>query len=208
MIPTELQNKTVDIAHEGHLGIVKMKAPMREKMWFPSEDKLVETKVKSCLACQTATPVMSREPLKMSTLPDQPCEEMSVDFAHVDGEILLLVIDDYSRFTFVERVASEAASAVIPKLDKLFATLGTPDVLKSDNGPPFNRQNFGNFADVLGFKHRKVTPLWPRANGEVERFIKTMKKCVKAAKLEGKNWMNEMQAFLRSCGPKEIRQTV
>ena len=107
VIPTELQNKTVDIAHEGHLSIVKTK--MREKVWFPSMDKLVETKVKSCLACQIATPVMSREPLKMSTLPDQPCEEMSVDFAHVDGEILLLVINDYSRFPFVEPVSPEVA---------------------------------------------------------------------------------------------------
>ena len=106
---------------------------MREKVWFPSTNKLVETKVTSCLACQIATPVMSREPLKMSTLPDQPCEEMSVDFAHVDGEILLLVIGDYSRFPFVEPVSSETASAVIPKLDKIIATFRTPNVLKSDN---------------------------------------------------------------------------
>ena len=198
MIPTELQNKTVDIAHEGHLGIVKTKALMRENVWFPSMDKLVETKAKSCLACQIATPVMSREPLKMSTLPDQPCEEMSVDFAHVDGEILLLVIDDYSRFPFVEPVSSEAASAVIPKLDKICAWFGRPNVLKSDNGPPFNGQDFAKFADVLGFKHRKVSPLWPRANGEVERFVKTMKKCVKAAKSERKNWRKYMQSFLRN----------
>ena len=71
-------------------------------------------------------------------------------------------------------------------------------MLKSDNGPPFNGQDFAKFADVLGFKHRKVTPLWPRANGEVERFVKTMKKCVKAAKSEGKNWRKEMQEFLRN----------
>ena len=198
VIPTALQNKTVDIAHEGHLGIVKTKALMREKVWFPSIDKLVETKVKTCVACQIAIPVTSREPLIMSTLPNQPCEEMSVDFAHVDGEILLLVIDDYSRFPFVEPVSSEASSAVIPKLDKIFATFGTPNVVKSDNGPPFNGKDFAKLADVLGFKHRKVTPLWPRANGEVERFVKTMKKCVKAAKSEGNNWRKEMQAFLRN----------
>ena len=196
MIPTALQNKTVDIAHEGHLGIMKTKALMRDKVWFPSMDKLVETKVKTCVTCQIATPVTSREPLIMSTLPNQPCEEMSVDFAHVDGEILLLVIDDYSRFPFVEPVSSEAARAVIPKLDNIFPTFGTPNVVKSDNGPPFNRQYFAMFAGVLGFKHRKVTPLWPRANGEVERFVKTTKKCMKAAKSEGKNWRKEMQAFL------------
>ena len=84
------------------------------------------------------------------------------------------------------------------KLDKIFATFRTPNVAKSDNGPPFNGQDFAKFADVLGFKHRKVTPLWPRANGEVERFIKTIKKCVKAAKSEGKSWRKEMQAFLRN----------
>ena len=98
VIPTELQMKSVDIAHEGHLGIVKTKALMRGKVWFPSMDKLVETKVKSCLACQIATPVMILEPLNMSTLPDQPCEEMSVDFAHVDGEILLLVNHSSNRW--------------------------------------------------------------------------------------------------------------
>ena len=67
------------------------------------------------------------------------------------------------------------ACAVIPNIDKIFAMFGTPDVLKSDNGPPFNGQDFAKFANVLGFKHRKVTPLWPRANGEVERFVKTLK---------------------------------
>ena len=116
----------------------------------------------------------------------------------MDGENLLLLIDDYSRFPFVEPVSSTSASAVIPKLDKLFATFGTPRVVKSDNGSPFNGDEFAKFAGALGFKHRKVTPLWPRANGEVERFVKTLKKCIKAAKAEGKNWRKKLQVFLRN----------
>ena len=43
VIPATLQSKTVEIAHEGHLGIVKTKALMREKVWFPSMDKLIKT---------------------------------------------------------------------------------------------------------------------------------------------------------------------
>ena len=119
----------------------------------------------------------------MSVLPDinyphyYPFNEVSMDFAHVDGQTLLLVVDDYSRFPFVEPVSSTSASAVIPKLDQLFSTFGAPRVVKSDNSPPFNGEEFAKFAFVLGFKHRKVTPLWPRANGEVERFVKTLKKC-------------------------------
>ena len=112
---------------------------------------------------------------------------MSVDFTHVNDETLLLIIDDYSRFPFVEPVSSTSANAVIPKLDQLFATFGTPRVVKSDNSPPFNGEEFAKFARVLGFNHRKVTPPWPRANGEVERFVKTLNKCIKAAKAEGRN---------------------
>ena len=198
VVPASLQERIVDIAHEGHLGIVKTKALLREKVWFPCMDKMVENKVKACLPCQIVTLVYTTEPLQMSVLPDNPFDEISIDFAHVSGETLLLVIDDYSRFPFVEPVSSTSASAVIPKLDQLFATFGTPRIVKSDNGPPFNSDEFATFAQVLGFRHRKVTPLWPRANGEVERFVKTLKKSIKAAKTEGKNWRKVLQSFLRN----------
>ena len=100
-------------------------------------DKMVEMKVKACLPCQEVTPVYTREALQMSVLPDSPFDEVSADFAHVDGQTLLLVIDDYSRFPFVEPVSSTSANAVIPKLDQLFFTFGAPRVVKSENGPPF-----------------------------------------------------------------------
>lgn len=198
VVPASLQERIADIAHEGHLGIVKTKALLREKVWFPCMDKMVETKVKACLPCQVVTPVYAREPVQVSALPDSPFDEVSIDFAHVEGETLLLLVDDYSRFPFVEPVSSTSASAVIPKLDQLFATFGTPKIVRSDNGPPFNGEEFAKFAHALGFKHRKVTPLWPRANGEVERFVKTLKKCLKAAKVEGRNWRKELQAILRN----------
>ena len=156
VVPSALQERIVDIAHEGHLGIVKTKALLREKVWLPCMDKMVETKVKACLPCQIVTPVYTREPLQMSVLPHNPFDGVSIDFAYVDGENLLILIDDYSRFPFVEPVSYTSASAVIPKLDKLFATFGTPRVVKSDNGPPFNGDEFAKFAGALGFKHRKV----------------------------------------------------
>ncbi len=46
---------------------------------------------------------------------------------------------------------------------------------------------FADFAKHKGFRHRKITPLWPRANGEAERFMRTIKKTMKTATAEGKN---------------------
>ena len=138
VVPAALQERIVDIAHEGHMGIVKTKALLREKVWFPCMDKMVETKVKACLPCQVVTPVYAREPVQVSALPDSPFDEVSIDFAHVEGETLLLLVDDYSRLPFVEPVLSTSASAVIPKLDRLFATFGIPKIVRSDTVPPFS----------------------------------------------------------------------
>lgn len=198
VIPKSLQSRIVDIAHEGHQGVVKTKALMREKVWYPGMGGQVEEKVLSCMACQMATPTVTREPLKMSPLPEFPFDEISIDFASVDGETLLVVVDDYSRFPIVEIVTTTSAGATIPKLHNIFATFGVPRVVKSDNGPPFNGSEFKRFSDIMGFHHRKVTPLWPQANGEVERFVKTLKKAVKAAKAVGKNWRKEINIFLMS----------
>ena len=60
VVSSALQERIVDIAHEGHQGIVKSKAILLEKVWFPCMDKMVETKVKAYLPCQIVTPVQPR----------------------------------------------------------------------------------------------------------------------------------------------------
>ena len=59
--------------------------------------------------------------------------------------------------------------------------------MKSENGPPFNGHEFQNFADYLGFKHRKITPIWPKENGEAERLVQTLEKNIRIAHIEGTN---------------------
>ena len=111
--------------------------------------------------------------------------------------VLLVVIDEYSRFPEAEIVKSTSAKSVIPRLDAVFARQGIPDELKTDNGPPFNGVKFCNFAKYLVFHHRKVQSLWPIANGEAEHFMPNLEKCVRTAVVEGKNWKQELYKFLR-----------
>ena len=197
VIPKSLHEHVVNLAHEGHQGLVKTKSLLREKVWFPNIDRLVEGKVKSRDACLVTTPECKRVPL--SPLPATPWKEVSADFAEIPNkEYLLLIIDDYSRYPVVEIVKSTAVTTTIPQLDKVFSEFGVPDVIRSDNSPPFNSKEFVVFADDLGFKHRKVTPKWARVNGEVERFVCTMKKVTKTAKVEHKNYRRELNRLLRN----------
>ncbi|GFR84457.1 polyprotein [Elysia marginata] len=135
----------------------------------------------------------------MSPLPKRPWDELSVDFAgpFPTEEYLLIVIDDFSRFPEVEIVHSITAQTVTFKLNQIFARFGTPSILKSDNGAPFNGEYFASFARKLGFTHRKITPLWPEANGEAERFVRLLNKFVHTCESESLNWKQKLPDFLR-----------
>lgn len=67
----------------------------------------------------------------------------------------------------------------------------------SDNGPPFNSKEFVFLARRLGFEHRRITPYWPRANGEVERCMRNLTKVVQNAKIKGISKEMELRNFLR-----------
>jgi hypothetical protein len=45
--PKDLQMRVIDLANEGHQGIVRTKQLLREKVYFPGIDKLVEKTCKS-----------------------------------------------------------------------------------------------------------------------------------------------------------------
>ena len=131
----------------------------------------------------------------MSELPKAPWTEVSVDFCgpFPTGEYLMVVVDEYRRYHILEILKSVSHRCVIPRLDQIFSMFSIPEVVKTDNGPPFSSDQFRQFASYLGFHHRKITPHWPRANAEAERFIKTLSKIIRAAVTDNVNWRQNMQ---------------
>jgi len=198
-IPDALQKHVVDLAHEGHQGRVRCKSLLRETCWFPYMDKLIDDKCKQCIPCMSASTETMQEPVKPSPLPKRgQWDEISVDFCGPmpSGEYFMVVICDYCRYPVVEKLNSVSAQAVIPLLERIFGLFGIPNVVRSDNGSPFNSHIFADFAAQLGFKHRKITPLHPRANGTAEAFMKPLVKCMKTASASGQNYKSELTKFL------------
>ena len=44
--------------------------------------------------------------------------------------------------------------------------------------------------------YRRVTPLWSKANGEVERQNRFLLKRIKTAQIKKKDWRKEIESFL------------
>ena len=205
VMPTLLQARAVQLAHEGHQGTSKTKALIRSKVWFPGIDTAVDDAVRHCIPCQADTNRQHTEPLNMSNLPRGPWINLSIDFCGPlpSGQYLMVITDEYSRFPVVEVVRSTAAEQVIEVMDKVFCTYGYSDVVKTNNGLPFDSQVWKGFLKTCGIKHCKITPLWPKANGQVENFKKPSMKAIKSAKIQGQSWICAMHQFLRAyrCTP-------
>ena len=102
------------------------------------------------------------------------------------------------RWAEVEFVTSTSARAVIPNMNKTFLSLGIPVPVSSDNGPPFNSQDFCVLSKYLGFRHEPKTPLNPQANAETEQFIRVLTTLYQISKLAGSNFKKEVYRFLRA----------
>jgi hypothetical protein len=188
----------IKAAHNmGHLGMTKTKQMLREKYWFSTMNYMVEEMIKQCFECQVTIKQQRQEPLKMTEIPENPWEVVSVDFGgpYPDGHYNLVVIDKRTRYPEVEKLHTTACKQTKEKLKKIFATHGIPRRLESDNGPPFNSIDFANFA-IEGFEHHKITPLHPRANRAAEAFMKVLNKTEQIANIQNKDSATAIQEML------------
>ena len=78
-------------------------------------------------------------------VPPGPWVEIGVDFFqdHL-GKKHLIVADDFSKFPYMLPVASTHHFKTITHPRKLFAAEDMPTIIMSDNGPPFNREEFSH----------------------------------------------------------------
>ena len=108
----------------------------------------------------------------------------------------VLWVPTHSRWIEVDVVRATTSKIIIQRLDAQFARYGIPKSLRTDKGPNLVSNEVEDYLKEMGVEHRHTTPLWPRANGEVERQNRTLLKAIRAAHLEGKNWREELNKFL------------
>ena len=208
VLPFELRRRALEIVHEGHLGISRCKALLRQKLYWPGLDKDTVKFINSCIPCQANVNEPTPEPIRMSDLPSEPWSEIAIDFCGrlPTGEMLLVIIDRYSRYPIVEIMKTTTTAAVTNRLSNIFAMFGFPNRLWSDNGPPFQSRQFNSFLKHFGIHHKKVTPRYPQANGTIERFMRVISKALKTGNFNERNWREELQNKLLNyrCSPHSI----
>ena len=118
VVPSSLQEETLNKIHAGHLGEQKCLLRARTSVWWPGMSSQLKRKIQECRQCREHL-VQRKEPLIPSQLPAYPWEEVGADLFQLRGVTYLLVVDYFSKFPELIKLTSTTAPSVINALKKL-----------------------------------------------------------------------------------------
>ncbi|CAH2103297.1 unnamed protein product [Euphydryas editha] len=186
----------------GHVGYEKTLERMKKSYWFAKMKRFTKKYVSACIDCAYAKKAANgREGLL------HPIEKVAIPFhtLHVDhlGPFVkskrgfthtLNVVDSFTKFLFIKPVRSTSTQNVIKALQEIFDIFRAPDRLVSDRGSCFTSHAFRRFCLERGIKHVLNAVASPRANGQVERYNRTILDCLTAQNLRDneKEWDNKI----------------
>lgn len=173
-----------DSVFSGHLGQRKTRERIRLSFYWPAMRQSVQQYVNSCHNCQ-----LRSRPTKLDRVPITPITRVEVPFQVLNMDCIgpidppsaqghrycLTIVDNCSRWPAVYALKSLTARAVCDALLDLFANVGIPSKIVSDNGSNFNSQLTRELLTRLGCSPVFATPGHPQTSGLVERFNKTCK---------------------------------
>ncbi|UYV76496.1 K02A2.6-like [Cordylochernes scorpioides] len=181
LIPKSLRKDILEKLHQGHFGINKCRSRAKESVWWLGISQEIERMVSSCTKCLKERKP-KHEPLIPSEFPIRPWQKVGMDLFYLNGRWYLIVCDYYSRYPEISLLQNLTAQEVISRLKSIFARHGTPETVRSDNGPQFQKvlgSEFSKFSKEWSFKHITSSPKFPQSNGFIEAIIKNIKQSFK-----------------------------
>lgn len=186
VLPSSLRKIALEAAHQGHVGASSVKRHLRAHFWWPKMDIDVETLRATCETCTLMQKDGPPAPMTRTKLPTRAWDYVAVDYYSSDEPVpvKILVLQDYfTKFVKSTFVKSTDAKEATNFLSKAFEDEGIPSKIISDNGPPFQSEEFSNWCKARQMRITKSTPALPRANGMVESFMKQLTRALRALKL-------------------------
>jgi hypothetical protein len=223
-VPESMVPNVIRVYHDNnaHCGVEKTVQGIIDTYWFPYIRKRVRIYIDNCLTCllnNTSTNVKEGE-IQLEETPQLPMQSMHADHFGPIKETpqgykhILVLVDSFTRFTWLCPTRSTSSKETISKLDQIFNVFGNPKFLTTDRGTSFTSFEFSNYVQQKGIKHRLIAVAAPWANGTVERinrFLKSSLKKIVDDQYEWSNKINEVQYTINNtyhsaikCSPAKL----
>ena len=136
VVPVKLRVRILDELHQGHPGVVRMKALARSYVWWPALEEEVEKQAKACSTCLAVKSAPVKAPLHPWEWPAVPWQRIHLDFlGPFMGKTLLVAVDSHSKWPEVLEMNTTSAAKTVTVLREMFARYGLPEQVVTDNGP-------------------------------------------------------------------------
>ena len=190
VLPQLCRLEVLKMAHSsptaGHFGRKRTLERLRQRFHWPGIREAVTQVCNSCPVCQKASPPTHHQaPLQPLPVMDVPFRRVAMDIfgplkRTKQGNRYILVLMDYAtKWPEAYPMKAVDSESVARTLIDIFARLGVPDELLTDNGSNFTSRLMKRFYDLTGIHHLKTSAYHPATDGMVERFNQTLKQTLR-----------------------------
>ena len=104
------KQKVLELLHDTHPGMERMKRLARSYVWWPGLDTEIEGKVKSCHACQSSRNKPEVVPLNPLEWPSKPWTRIHLDYTGpFMNSMFLIIADAHTKWLDIHVTSSSTA---------------------------------------------------------------------------------------------------
>ncbi len=191
VMPESLREQALEWNHDipsaGHQGVVRTKARMKEKFFWYGMGAYITKYVLSCAICSQNKKATNYGHFGLKAYQaSAPMERVHIDFMGPlprtprGNEHILMMVDQFTKWVECVPLPSQTAEVTAKvAVDQFFSRFGYPFQIFSDQGRNFESKLFAALCKALHIHKTRTTPYRPSANGQVERYNRTLMDAVR-----------------------------
>lgn len=166
----------------GHFGYDKTLGRIRANYWFPKMRRFIKKYVAACVECAHHKLPSGAQVGELHPIPKVEIPFHTIHADHLGPFIqtkrgnayILVIVDAFTKYINLTAVRNTKSATSIKVFREHFSYFGTPNRLITDQGTSFTSNTFKGFIKSTGIKHVLNAVSTPRANGQVERYNRTI----------------------------------
>ena len=186
IVPKQHREAVLRLAHEiplaGHLGKKKTVERILQRFYWPTLYWDVAEWCRTCEQCQKHSAVKNlRAPLVPLPVIEEPFTRIAMDIlgplprSSTGNKYILVVCDYATRYPEAIPMRTVDAEYVAEELGTMFARVGVPREILTDQGTNFMSKLLAELYNLLHIHPIRTSPYHPQTDGLVERFNGTLK---------------------------------
>lgn len=184
LVPKAVRWQLLKACHDdiGHFSFEKTFDKISSDYWFPKMSKFIKKYCQACLKCAHGKVPAGKKSGYLHPIPKEPKPFHTLHADHLGpfneskrkNKYILVIIDSFTKFIILKAVKNTKTQTTLTAFKEYFSIFGLPFRLITDRGTSFTSSKFKQFLSEKGVRHVLNSVATPRANGQVERYNRTI----------------------------------